>query len=323
MIIRQYFAAALLFGTFFVLGCSPQQKAQDKGEKPAALQTSPWGERNNGLQCRVTVPKEIEQGMPLEAKIEFHCQPEDVPEGKKKLNTFLHSGYVTLRMRGKSAEKEVEVRPYDPTHGMEATDDGKYTAPLDGSEIEPWKTTFPLVRARDGLVPGMYECRVQFTYSWERRVIGWHGTKAEWEAAGFWTGTITSGPFTLMVLKETPKTKEYWLPKRLRINKRLEVRYGKEDARKVVLPVRNGFSVAAKYYRDGKFFCLTGPPVPDDANYIDYWYDYKGEDRDVTYTIEIFETSDPPVHLWHPGLESGGYKVLWKKSFKVLIMSLK
>jgi hypothetical protein len=330
MTIRQYFAVAFLLSTFSVLGCSPQEKIQDKGEKPASgvpksptLQTSSWGEWHNGLQCRVTVRKEIEQGMPLEAPVEFNCEAAEVPEGARKLNRFLHSAYLKLVMKNTSTGQISEIRPYDPTQGMLAVDDGEHTAPLDGSRIEPWKTTFPLVRARDGLVPGMYECRVEFTYSWERRVIGWQGTKAEWESAGFWTGTITSGPFTLKILKETPKTKEYWLPKRLRINKRLEVRFRKEDAQKVALPMRNGFFVAAKYYRDGKFFCLTGLPVPDDANYIDYWYDYKGEDRDVTYTIEIFETSDPPVHMWSPGPRSGNYKVLWKKSFKVLVMSLK
>jgi hypothetical protein len=62
---------------------------------------------------------------------------------------------------------------------------------------------------------------------------------------------------------------------------------------------------------------LTGPPKPDDVNYIDWWYDYKGGDRKVTYRIEVFETADAPVHLWHPGQGHGGYKVLWTNTFEV------
>lgn len=322
----RYLPAVLMVCVLVLTGCPPAQEPADKGEKPASeepepvpLQTSPWGEWNNGLQCRAIVPKSIEQGMPLEAQVEFNCEATDVPEGAKKLNTFLHSAYLKLLMRNMSTEQTFEIRPHDPTQGMPAEDTGKYTAPLDGSEIEPWKTTFPLVRARDGFIPGMYECQVEFTYSWEHKAIGWHGTKAEWEAAGFWTGTITSGPFTLKILKETPKTETFFLPKRLRLEKGLQIKYRKEDAQEVHLPIRNGFFLAAKYYHNdnSNFYMQSGPPVPDDVNYIDYWYGYKGGDVHYTLTIEIFETADPPVHMWSPGPGSGGYKVLWKKSFDV------
>ena len=37
----------------------------------------------------------------------------------------------------------------------------------------------------------------------------------------------------------------------------------------------------------------------------------------TTYTIEVFETADPPQHGWMPGPGSKGYRTLWKKTYRV------
>ena len=100
------------------------------------------------------------------------------------------------------------------------------------------------------------------------------------------------------------------------------VRFRSKDAERVTLPVRNGHFMMAQCSRDGEFYRLSAPPKPDDANAIDTWYDYRGGDKKVAYTIEIFETRDPVGH--HevlPSRESGGYKVLWKKTFVVSVLS--
>ena len=59
-----------------------------------------------------------------------------------------------------------------------------------------------------------------------------------------------------------------------------------------------------------------GTPTPDDANAIDTWNDWSGGDRKITYTIEVFETAEPPQHMWMP-VGSEGYKTLWKQSIEV------
>jgi hypothetical protein len=80
--------------------------------------------------------------------------------------------------------------------------------------------------------------------------------------------------------------------------------------------VRNGHFIGTKVSHDGVMYRLGGGvPMPDDINAIDQWRGYQGGDKKVTYTIEVFETADPPEHKWHPGPGSGGYKVLWQKSF--------
>ena len=69
-----------------------------------------------------------------------------------------------------------------------------------------------------------------------------------------------------------------------------------------------------------RWYRLSRPPNPDDMNDIDRWYDYQGGDRTTSYTIEVFETRDRPGHEWSPNRESGGYKVLWKKTFVVSVL---
>ena len=93
MALNHWLVLAVLTGILAALGCSQREEIPDEGEKSASaesdkqgaretgeksastpakaveLQTSPWGELHNGLQCRVTVQKEIEHGMPLEANI--------------------------------------------------------------------------------------------------------------------------------------------------------------------------------------------------------------------------------------------------------------
>ena len=111
------------------------------------------------------------------------------------------------------------------------------------------------------------------------------------------------------------------LPKTLRAERRgkfIVVRYGSGDAQPVTLPLRNGFHIGAKTYRDGMMCQLSSaPPKPDDVNPIDMWNEDADSDKAITYRIEVFETSERAGHMWRPGPGSGGYKVLWSKSFIV------
>ncbi len=280
--------------------------------------TSNWGPEHSGLRCRATTLTATEQSMPLDISVEMQSFPKGLNSRVKQLNAYLLAGYMELTLTNVETGKSSRVRPYDPTYGMPGFDSGKTTVPLDGTMIEPWQIRFPLVTLGAILEPGQYECRVRFSFP-QKRTSWWRGSDAAWNAAGFWHGAVESGPFRIEVMQETPKSKTFLLPKRLRLEKGLKINFTKEDAEPVEFKLRNGHFVSARYYHydDKKLtgMTMTGVPKPGDVNPIAWWFDYKGGDMNASYKIEIFETADPPVHLWHPGPGSGGFKVLWSKTF--------
>ncbi len=281
-----------------------------------SLQTSSWGEWHQGLQCKATTPRTIEQGMLLNLSLEFRSNPEELEPGVRQLNTFLHDAFMTLTLQNSKMQKTLAVQPYDPTLKMPCWDRGKATVTLDGTEMPAWDVSFPLARLEAALEPGVYDCTVQFAFP-KQKTRWWHDPAGDWVSFGFWSGTVACSPFRLEVTKETPKTQQFLFPKRLRLLPGWRVNYGKEDALPVNLRVSNGYGVGGKYYRDGEFYMLFGPPLPDDVNPIDNWCHHKGGDRTVSYTIEVFETYERPEHFWQPAPGKGGYKVLWKKTFNL------
>lgn len=273
------------------------------------MQTSPWGAASKGLRCRATAPKAIEQGMRLEIELQFEVDVKSPELSAKRLNTFQLSRHMTLVLTHGKTGESLEVSPYDPSLGMPAVDAGNTFVLLDGKSLKPLVISFPLLRLRADLMPGTYQARVRFSFD---RPHAWLGGPAKLQEAAFWKGTIESGVFPIEVQPEVARERTFFVPKQLRLEKGLEVKFLKEDAEQLSLPVRNGHSVAAKFFQGDVMYRMSGPPIPGDVNSIDQWRDYKGGDRKVTYTIEIFETSDPPVHLWRP---RSGYKTLWKRTF--------
>jgi uncharacterized protein (TIGR03067 family) len=275
------------------------------------IQKSDWGEDSKGLRCRVEAPTDIERGMTLEVQLELRSEPKKLEPGVKQLNAFMYPAFVELILTNRTTGKRLHVKPQDPIRGMPVEDRGTGATPLDGTSPKSWPISFPLAQLGGTLEPGSYDCLVEYSFP-KTPTRWWHGTGAEWDQAGFWHGTIRSGLFRLEVREETPRTQTFPLPKTLRLESGLKVGYRPEDTEKVTLPVRNGCIIGTRLYRNGQEYRLTsGPPTPA----IDQWSDYKKGDKKVAYTIEVFETADMPEHSWHPGPGSGGYKVLWKKTF--------
>lgn len=259
--------------------------------------------------------------MALGMQVELKISPGNILSGVRFLNCFLPETYLTLRLEGARREEALVLRPHDPAHGMLAMDTGENAAPLRGGPITPWKASFPLARLGNDLVPGNYGCRVEYSYSLLRR-RWWHGSDEEWKSAGFWTGKIASGELPLVVLPETERTRRFLLPRRLRVEigdrDKPRAVFRKADAEAFDFPVRNGHFIGTRTSRDKNMMSLRGgTPVPDDVNHIDWWFDYEAGAVDHTYTMEAFETADPPQHMWQPGPGSGGYKILWTRTFRV------
>jgi hypothetical protein len=311
------FVAVVLF--FASLSCVGTGKGGMPQPDPSALERSPWGEEKSGLQCRFTAPARIEQGMPLEAEVHLRCEPNRLPAGVTRLSQFLIDGYISLVLADRSTGKTVTVGPYDPTAGMPMQDTGEAGAPLDGSTIKPFRAGFPLVTVRGALEVGVYEARVQYDFPGSYRQSWWRGTPAQRDA--FWKGKVISGPLEIEILKATPKTAAYLLPKCLRLLPGLKIGYSSEDAEKVEVKLRNGFFVGTEITSDpaGGMTLMSGTPRPDDANPIGEITGYEGGDRKLSYTIEVFETADRPEHMWHPSPNSGDYRVLWKKTLSLTL----
>ena len=247
-------------------------------------------------------------------QVELRSHPQDLQQGVKKLNLFLRDAFLELALSNPRTGKTFTVKPYDPTAGMPFLDSGKEAVPLDETALKPWKTRFPLAELYDTLPPGRYVCRVSYR-SPEKRTQWWRGTDQQWKDAGFWHGTALSGSFRLKLLKEIPKTQTLLLPKRLRLEDG-KVRFKRDDAEKVKVVLRNGHFLGAYYYRgrEKSWYALGAPPKPDDASQIAD----RVTDKNISYTIEVFETADRPCHMWQPGPGSGGYKLLWKRTLNVV-----
>jgi beta-lactamase regulating signal transducer with metallopeptidase domain/Leucine-rich repeat (LRR) protein len=287
-------------------------------KEDAKSSVSTWGNDQNGLQIRVKAPARIEQGLSVKAEIQLRCNPKNLTPGTKRLNEFLPAAFLEMSLKNVASGKTLSVRPFDPTQGMPVGDQGKYVQPLNGKPLKPWHIQFPLVRVYDSLTWGDYECQVRFSFP-KQRSPWWRGTPAQWQAAGFWDGTLASGVFRLKVTKQSATTKTILLPKRLRTEpanwqgrRVTAVVFKRKDAEKVTVKVRNGHVLGWKM---GSMLA-GGLPQPDGANWIDLWLK-RPKEKEVSYTIEVFETPHPATHFWRP--EQAGYRVIWKKTFTVQV----
>ena len=290
--------------------------------EPRSRQTSDWGSPERGVQMRATAPVEVEQGVPVNVELVLRSDPEELPAGVRELNTFLSDRHLELSLRDRQTGKAWTVKPHDPTGGLPPPrDEGRSVVPLDRASPQHWTAMFPLAEVYESLPPGSYEGRVRFSFPEERRI-----------SPRQWHGNVTSGPFRLKVAPATPRTEVLRLPERLRLSRTLAklraddpeetavpvVTFTKEDVAAVTVPVRNGHFIGTWIYRNGEHSTLDGgPPHPVRRNHIDTWYDYKGGRREVSYTIEVFETAEPPQHGWMPGPGSAGFKVLWTETFAI------
>lgn len=275
-----------------------------------------WGNPSHGLQCRASGPAKIEQCMHLEMGIELRAVPKELPPGTKKADLFIVHSSLTTVLRSVATGKEFTVQPYVETRGPAVFDDGKHhIVPLDGTAIAPWRTSFPLLRLGDALEPGVYECRVEYTFPGRHTAQWWHGSQTDWHS--LWKGTAASAPQRIEILKATPKTATYLLPKRLRLAKGLEIVYTKEDAEEVKVTLRNGHFVFTSILHDHIGSLGGGVIKPDDVNAIDHVYEYGGGPWTRLYAIEVFETSDPSPEGFQLGPSWPGYRTLWKRSFRL------
>ncbi len=287
--------------------------SMEVSQQAASTQTegvSPWGEQVRGLQLQANAPSEIEQGMYLTITGELRCERDKLDAGVSVLDTFLWERQFILDLTNFETRKPFEVHQEDPARGMPAMRIRDHTIALDGTPIRPQKLEFLLARFYEELSPGRYDCRVKFA------------TPDVQVAARHWHGTVVSGPFTVEILPETPKTQTFLLPERLQLVRgpelyggHLLVNYAEEDAEEVAVPVRNGHFIGTRCRRGSGEGLRGGAPTPNDVNGFDQLHQYDGGDLDRSYRITVFETCESTGHFWSP--HGCGYKVLWEKTLEL------
>jgi hypothetical protein len=307
------------------VACQRSAEVNQKSSQASPAQTSDWGKAEAGVQSRVTTRRSVEQGEPLTAVVELRRDPEFRESADRLVNQYRFDKFVFLHLSNKATGQSFTVRPdfegYVP--GGWPEDTGKYFTRLDGSFVESRAVAFPLIQV-EGLPAGSYTAEVRFE------------STENPPAAGLWSGAVASSPFPLEVLPESPKQKPFLLPKRLAVWKELQktrtepnsplvpipvVRFEREDAEEVKLPVRNGHQMITKISNsNGGTLVIGGGPIepfPSYTDSIETWNDYTSGDREAEITIEITEVAERCDHLCLPGPGMKGYRLLWTGNFKV------
>jgi hypothetical protein len=274
------------------------------------------------------VPTALEEGMSVEALVEFRSDPTKLKPNVRRLNIYWAEALLTLAMTNHQTGARFAVKPVDQERWMPGSDRGETTVPLDGTALEAIPTSFPLVEVYGVLPPGQYDCRVDFSFPAEK-TRWWQGDDAAWREAGFWSGTVCSGNFTLDIRRETPKTRVFLVPTRMRIVKELMnvhprptdpvpmpvMKSKRADSVSATLPVRNGHIIGIKAYGDGWAGGQSPVGPLGEVGYSLTLFKYKSGDLKAVVNIELYESAEPPAHRFMPGPGSPGYRLLWSNSF--------
>jgi len=294
------------------------------------LQVSPWSQAVRGLQCRIHLPRSIEQGLPLPVTVDFRkgVTP-PIPSGDEGyIQVFDKYFSLILSRDGSKSEHILESNNYDPGMPVIWSPHCKhYTRQITRQAIAPVPHSFHLARLGEQLRPGVYSCRVRLQSPDVPRDCSkqWEDGKPD---PRYWGGELSSDAVKLEILAEKPKTKESLLPKRLRLLRQsfpkskpyLVVNYTDEDAERLVFKIRNGYHVGTSHTesKDGVFVSgglHGGPPHAGTSSATIQLHNYKGGPIKLTVEMELFETCESTGHFWSPG--NCGYKTLWKRTFEV------
>lgn len=272
-----------------------------------------------GLRCHAEPPGlPVEQGIPLQIKFEVWSIPSEVPKGVKNLNTFQIQLYLSLYLTNRASQEVFSLNIEESWGGWD-TDLGQSAQPLDGHRMGPWEAKFRLVRLRDKLLPGKYDCTVQFEYS-KAKPKFW-GQKEDWKKSAFWSGRIYSPSFQIEILEETPKFHGLVVPGPAQLQKRADGKIvllqKKEDFKTIRVLVRNGYYVGTRWESPNRQSSLqSGFPEWQPHDIV---YDIPEGAKRVKLNLRVFETPNVPDHFWDPGTDA---KNLWQMEFETNLMHI-
>ena len=273
---------------------------------------------DSGLYCRaIPAVKEIEQGMEFFVELEAWPRPDELPEGVKHMNAFRIQELLKLHLTNLETEQILEL-DIEANNYPFIPDNGQHASSLDGQMMGPWKAAFRLVRLREALNPGPYECVLELRSPKNRPKYWGNRPELSWEQFGFWSGRIRSQPFGLRVLKETPKIRPIIVPGEPHLEQgassQFQLVFKKEEFSAIDVRLRNGFYVG--YHSrsvDGESNLSSGLPEWTAEDRI---HEIPDRVKWPHYRLEVFETASPPGRSWNPYGDASGYKVLWELDFE-------
>ena len=278
----------------------------------ANLDPSSWGEPMNGLRCRVYAPPSVAHGEPVHVRIQLQTMPEQLQPGVVSISKYSLRWNPALYLKSRSTGETTRMGIIQGRMPGGRQDKGE-RALLKAGTLGLFGRTFYLVTVQEDVVPGQYECWLEFSSPKEMH-DRWREEDAEWKKAGFWYGQIRSGTLPLEVVQKEPELRSFLVPKRLVVeydkrDKRLRVVFRSADAEEVKLPVRPGHGVRTRIKDPSgdSYGPYEGPGA------IDHWYHYLGGSVDKSYTYILYEYEVSPRRSFR----EPGYRELWKKTFRI------
>ena len=311
------------------------QPATGPATAPAAAaapaeRSSLWGDALGGVQARLSMPAEVEQDALVPIRLEIADDPDRLPPGADRFDTFLLQTRVAVSMTNVKTKRSVTVGPPVPANGIPTINSGNDFVRLDGTAVPPFRMQLALRRAGPALEPGEYDCVLSCPVEGGRPPWLIRPEPAGPEGGWWAAGKFQTAPLRVKVLPPTAKTRRLFLPGRAYLTRGkpdagFALCCDKQDIEAVDVPVRNGCYLGTSVGRAGGASETSGAALslPEGGVLFD---DPTGgpvagaePGDELTYTAEVFETEAPPQHMWMPAPGRDGYKTLWKRSFKVKV----
>lgn len=260
-----------------------------------------WGPERNGLRLRVEAPVRVSRGDDLTCDLRVQVDlsaASVVPTIDARPPAY----FARMRLARSDGGDAVVVVPTDPGAGMPDPPPPP-GEPLDRRVVDSPSATegalgrvrFPLASQWDRVTPGRWRGVVYFVHD---------GTADRQGVAGSWKGILVSQEFEF----EVTAVPDRWLD----VRAPAALLGGDVDVQ-IRFPVRNGFAVGLQWsghLDDGSTGgCDGGAPRP---GMFDDTLARIAASRSLA-SFELFETSYPPEHAWHPGPGTGHYRVLWSR----------
>ena len=277
---------------------------------------------NHGLICEAVPAQEtLEQGMPLEIKIYFIANPAELPPGLKHLNAFWIHNHLTLHLTNR-ATKKIHTLDLEDFRTPQPIDNLSQVKPLDG-RLGPWTKGFRLVRLHEELVPGNYDCAVEFAYP-DRPHVYWRTsgrTDEEWKEFAFWHGRVLSSPFHLEILPESRKFKTFLVPKDPVLKEMPDGSYQLVFKREAVTPVRREVHNGLVIFEQIEFAGSRGFSRVSDWGKTDIIKQIPPGTKQVKFRAAVFET-DLSTGFIPIKLSGKHYRVLWQMTYETNLVSI-
>jgi hypothetical protein len=291
--------------------------ARTNGPEPPAPADAPWtgwGEWVQGIRVRARFPTRVLRGDEIRAPLQFEFDAGSADPGI----TLYDANDVEVRCwlvaDDAATHRRVAVAPYD-CH-LPSPDDPRARFALAGPPPPPIEPRYHLSMVWDELPAGLYTARLEVRLP---PSSSWHDP-ADPERVAIWSGIVSTAPFGVTVDDAPLERIHFRVPTRLTLQRipgspGILVVCTFDDKRPVDFDVHHGFSIGFESESSRGSTLRGGPPTPDASDdHLDFIRADETGPFQLVYTMKVFESPDPPCHMWHPHPSDPHYRVLWSST---------